>query len=149
LSDGIEAARPRLAFGDDAMDGFGPNQWFRVVPARGSAASSPNELVAAGGAEGLFAFDALVKHDLDTGNEELVGFDDGVFVSEAVMAPSVGSEAEDDGYLITFTSDVANDMSECLILDAARPADDPVARIRLPEGISSGTRSTWAPLSEL
>ena len=101
------------------------------------------------GAEGLFAFDALVKHDLDTGNEELVEFDDGVFVSETVMAPRDGSEAEDDGYLITFTSDVANDMSECLILDAARPADDPVARIRLPERISSGTHSTWAPLSEL
>lgn len=98
---------------------------------------------------GLFAFDGLVKHDLDTGNEELVEFDEGVFVSETVMAPRDGSTAEDDGYLLTFTSDIVNDVSDCLILDAARPADEPVARIRLPERISSGTHATWAPLHDL
>lgn len=98
---------------------------------------------------GLFAFDGLVKHDFDAGTEELVEFDEGVFLSETVMAPRVGSNAEDDGYLITFTSDMVNDRSECIILDAARPHDDPVARIRLPERISSGTHSTWAPLSDI
>ena len=75
--------------------------------------------------------------------------DPGVFVSETVMAPRDGSTAEDDGYLVTFTSDIVNDRSECLILDAARPTDGPVARIRLPERISSGTHSTWAPLADL
>ena len=100
-------------------------------------------------AHGLFAFDGLVKHDLDTGREEVVEFGDGVFVSETVMAPRDGSTAEDDGYLVTFTSDLVNDISECVVLDAARPTDEPVARIRLPERISSGTHSTWAPTSDL
>jgi carotenoid cleavage dioxygenase-like enzyme len=101
------------------------------------------------GAEGLFVFDGLVKHDLDTGNEEEVRFGDGVVVSETVMAPRDGSTAEDDGYLITFSSDVVNDRSECIILDAGRPGDEPVARIRLPERICSGTHATWAPLGDL
>jgi carotenoid cleavage dioxygenase len=39
--------------------------------------------------------------------------------------------------------------SHCMILDAADPTSGPVAQIRLPERISSGTHSTWAPLSDL
>jgi carotenoid cleavage dioxygenase len=99
--------------------------------------------------QGLFAFDGLVKHDVDSGDEEVIGFPQGVFVSETVMAPRDGSGAEDDGYLITFSSDLVNDLSECLILDAEAPSEGPVARIRLPERICSGTHSTWAPLSAL
>ncbi len=100
-------------------------------------------------AHGLFAFDGLIKHDLDTGVEETVKMEPGVFVSETVMAPRLGSTAEDDGYLITFTVDMNRDLSECLVLDAADPTSEPVARIRLPERISSGTHSTWAPLADL
>ncbi|NNF69049.1 MAG: apocarotenoid-15,15'-oxygenase, partial [Acidimicrobiia bacterium] len=82
---------------------------------------------------GLFSFDGLVKRDVETGTEELVEFGDGVFVSETVMAPRTGSTAEDDGYLITFASDMVNDWSEAVVLDAASPSAEPVARIRLPE----------------
>ncbi|MGI9613056.1 MAG: carotenoid oxygenase family protein, partial [Acidimicrobiales bacterium] len=91
----------------------------------------------------------LVKFDAETGTEEVRRFDPGVYVSETVMAPREGSETEDDGYLLTFTMDVNNDSSECVVLDAANPLDEPVARIRLPERISSGTHSTWAPAAGL
>ena len=37
------------------------------------------------------------------------------------------------------------DLSQCLVYDAQRIMDGPVARITLPERISSGTHSTWAP----
>ncbi len=100
-------------------------------------------------ANGLFAFNGLIKHDLDTGAEEFVDVPEGVYVSETVMAPRDGSTAEDDGYLVTFTSDIINDWSECWVFDAASPSDGPVARIRLPERIASGTHSTWAPTSDL
>ncbi len=100
-------------------------------------------------AHDLFAFDAVIKHDVEAGTEEVVEFGDHVYVSETVMAPRAGSAAEDDGYLITFTTDAVNNVSECVILDATRPSDEPVARIRLPERISSGTHSTWAPLEDL
>lgn len=100
-------------------------------------------------AHDIFAFNGLYKRDMLTGSVEAVEFGEGVFLSETVMAPRTGSTAEDDGYLVTFTIDMANDRSECVILDAARPSDEPVARIRLPERISSGTHSTWAPLEDL
>lgn len=61
------------------------------------------------------------------------------------MALRQGATAEDDGYLITFTSDVNNDRSEALILTAQNL--ELVARIRLPERISSGMHSFWAPSS--
>jgi carotenoid cleavage dioxygenase len=70
-----------------------------------------------------------------------------VFGSETPMAPRPGGTAEDDGYLLTFTTDMNADTSEALILDARDL--DLVARIRLPERISSGTHSFWAPASML
>ena len=99
--------------------------------------------------QGLFAFDALVKHDAVTGAEELIEFPTGTYISETVMAPRVGSSSEDDGYLVTFTSDMENDRSECVVLDAADPSAGPVCSIRLPERISSGTHATWASTADL
>jgi carotenoid cleavage dioxygenase len=98
---------------------------------------------------GLFAFDGLIKHDLDTGTEELFEFEPGVFISETAMAPRDGSSAEDDGYLVTFASDINNDFSEALVFDASAMMEGPVCKIRLPERISSGTHSTWAPSTAL
>jgi len=65
------------------------------------------------------------------------------------MAPRVGSRAEDDGYLVTLTTDMNADASYCVVFDAARVSDGPVCKLALPERISSGTHSTWAPGSEL
>ncbi|GLZ38698.1 carotenoid oxygenase family protein [Actinokineospora sp. NBRC 105648] len=96
------------------------------------------------GEPGWFLFDGLVRHDLHTGGEERYRYGPGVFGSETAVAPRVGSRAEDDAYLITITTDVNADRSECLVFDSARVGDGPVARIRLPERVSSGTHSTWA-----
>lgn len=93
---------------------------------------------------GAFLFDGFVKHDLDTGTHEVLKLPAGVFGSEASMAPRAGSSGEDDGYVITITTDVNNDSSECLIFDASAFASGPVARIKLPERVSSGTHSFWA-----
>lgn len=98
---------------------------------------------------GWFLFDGLVKQDVRTGTEERYAFGDGVFASETPFAPRPNATAEDDGYLVTFTTDVNDDRSECLIFDATRITDGPVARVRLPERISSGTHSCWTPASHL
>ncbi|RSM91602.1 apocarotenoid-15,15'-oxygenase [Kibdelosporangium aridum] len=94
---------------------------------------------------GWFLFDGLVKHDSLTGSAERYEFGEGVFGSETAMAPRIGSTAEDDGYLVTITSDMNRDLSECLIFQANDVSAGPLARIRLPERVSSGTHSTWAP----
>ena len=99
------------------------------------------------GHPGWFLFDGIVKQDVITGSEKRYNFGEGIFGSETPMAPRPGATAEDDGYLLTFTTDVNADRSECLILSAQDL--DLVARIRLPERISSGTHSFWAPSSAL
>jgi carotenoid cleavage dioxygenase len=104
---------------------------------------------AATGKPGWFLFDGLVKHDVKTGAEERYSFGDGVYGSETAMAPRVGATGEDDGYLITLITDMTDDASYCLIFDAATVADGPVCKLPLPERISSGTHSTWAPGSAM
>ncbi|SDH15938.1 carotenoid oxygenase family protein [Klenkia brasiliensis] len=99
---------------------------------------------AATGKPAWFLFDGLVRHDLKTGTEERISFGEGVYGSETAMAPRVGSTAEDDGYLVTLTTDMRADASYCLVFDAARLSDGPVCTLQLPERISSGTHSTWA-----
>jgi carotenoid cleavage dioxygenase len=44
---------------------------------------------------------------------------------------------------------MVNDESHCEIFDAADPTVGPIARVKLPERISSGTHATWAPASQL
>ncbi|MFI5952636.1 carotenoid oxygenase family protein [Cryptosporangium sp. NPDC051539] len=104
---------------------------------------------AATGKPSWFLFDGLVRHDLLTGAEEHLSFGDGVYGSETAMAPRVGSSGEDDGYLITLTTDMVENASYCLVLDASRITDGPVCKLKLPERISSGTHSTWAAGAEL
>jgi carotenoid cleavage dioxygenase len=101
------------------------------------------------GAPGWFLFDGIVKHDVTSGDEQRYMFDDGVFGSETAFAPRTAASTEDDGYLVTFTTDVGRDMSECLVFDARDLASGPVARVRLPERISSGTHACWATPEQL
>jgi len=95
------------------------------------------------GKPGWFLFDGVVKQDVLTGTEERYFFGEGVFASETPFAPRPNAAAEDDGYLITITTDMNRDCSECLIFDATRLTDGPIARVRLPERVSSGTHSCW------
>lgn len=90
-----------------------------------------------------------MRHDLHTGAEQRFAFDDGVYGSETAMAPRVGGHGEDDGYLVTITTDMNTDASYCLIFDAARVEDGPVGKLALPERVSSGTHSTWVAGTEL
>lgn len=93
---------------------------------------------------GRFQFDGVIANDLHTGTKETYMFGPGVFGSETVMAPRSQARAENDGYLITFVSDVDADRSECLIFDAQDVSAGPICRLELPERISSGTHATWS-----
>lgn len=99
--------------------------------------------------DGWFGFKGLVKHDLTTDTMETIELPEGVYCSEAVVAPKDNPQHEDDAYLLTFVSDMNNDSSSCLIFDAADPTAGPVAKVKLPERISSGTHATWAKESAL
>ncbi|MCA9680318.1 MAG: carotenoid oxygenase family protein [Myxococcales bacterium] len=98
---------------------------------------------------GWFLFDGLTRLDMETGELQRWRWPDGVYASESPVAPRAGGTAEDDGWVVTFVSDVPHDRSECHVFDARRISDGPVARVRLPERISSGTHACWAPASAL
>lgn len=99
---------------------------------------------AATGKPGWFLFDGFTRHDVVTGEDDHLQLPEGVYGSEAGVAPKAHAAAEDDAYIVTFTTDVDGDRSECLVLDGRRISDGPIARIRLPERISSGTHAAWA-----
>jgi len=95
---------------------------------------------------GWFLFNGINKLDVTTGATVEYRFPEGVFASESPFAPRLGATAEDDGYLLTFTTDMNENKSECLIFAAQDITAGPIAAVRLPERISSGTHSCWAPL---
>ena len=94
--------------------------------------------------EGWFLFEGLIRHDVETGRETRFHLPEGEFCSEPVFAPREGATDEDDGYVITYTMDMVNDHSDCAIFDARDIAAGPLARVRLPERICSGTHACWS-----
>ena len=96
------------------------------------------------GEPGWFLFNGLVKHNLETGESWHLPFGEQRFGSEAPFAPRVNAQDEDDGYLVSFITDMQLDQSECILVDAKDIEAGPVCRIILPHRISSGTHATWA-----
>jgi len=88
-------------------------------------------------------FSALLKYDLETGVSERHDFPTGVFGSEPAFAPRAGASDEDDGYLVTFTQDLAGN-SEAHVIDARNMKAPPVARIKLPQCVPLGFHGIWA-----
>jgi carotenoid cleavage dioxygenase len=115
----------------------------------GRAGRSYRYTYAMTGVPGWFLFDGIVKFDVETGAEVRYRFDEGVFASETAFAPRAGATAEDDGYLVTLVTDMNQDRSECLVFTATDLAAGPIARLALPERISSGTHACWAPAAQI
>ncbi len=93
---------------------------------------------------GWFMFAGIARHDMTTGSVKRLSFGKGRFGSEACFAPRLNAKCEDDGYLVTFITDMQEDRSECLLIDAADFENGPVCRIILPHRICSGVHSTWS-----
>ena len=94
--------------------------------------------------KGWFLFTGVNKFDNETGQCIDMDFGPERYGSEPAFAPRINAKSEDDGYLVTFVSDLILDRSECVIVDASDFEAGPVCRIILPHRISSGTHATWA-----
>lgn len=112
----------------------------------GYAGRKHRYVYAAIGEPGMFLFRGLVRTDVLTGAKSTYMCPPGVYLSEAPFCPRDGATSEDDGYVVTFTIDVKNDASECLIFDARAIERGPIARVKLPMRIASGTHATWTGL---
>ncbi len=98
---------------------------------------------------GSFLFDGITRFDHVSGDTQTCMFGEGRFGSESPMAPATDARSEDDGYVVSFVTDMNTRSSECVVLDARDIAAGPVARILLPHPISSGTHACWADAGEI
>ena len=92
-------------------------------------------------------FTGLVKYDNETGRRWEYDYGAGVFGSEAVFAPRVGATSnspEDDGYVITMTTDTHTWQSHCLVFDADNIDAGPRARVELPQRVPAGFHAGWS-----
>jgi len=90
-----------------------------------------------------FSFDGVLKFDNETQTTVTFNYGHNRFGGEAVFAPKVGAQSEDDGYLICFVQDETTGQSECLILDAQNVTAGPVATILVPYRVPYGFHAGW------
>jgi carotenoid cleavage dioxygenase len=95
------------------------------------------------------AFDGVVRYDLNDGSSKTVTWGEGRVGTECVFAPRAGGTAEDDGWVLTFTSDEDGENSELVVIDAANPEAGPVARVHLRRRMPVGFHAAWAPGEEV
>jgi carotenoid cleavage dioxygenase-like enzyme len=93
--------------------------------------------------KGAPTVEAYHKYDLHTGSRTSHRLSNGRTGSEAVFVPAAGGTSEDDGYLLSYVYDPAEDKSELVILDASNIANDPVARVHLPARVPAGFHGSW------
>ncbi|MCU0269612.1 MAG: carotenoid oxygenase family protein [Acidimicrobiales bacterium] len=94
-------------------------------------------------------FDAVIKYDTETGSSQTHRWPTGWYGGETAFAPRQGAQGEDDGYLVTFVVEEATGASELHVVDAQRPTDEAVARVRLPQRVPIGYHCWWVPAEEL
>jgi carotenoid cleavage dioxygenase len=88
-------------------------------------------------------FDALIKYDTASGKSATHVFGAGRYCSESPFAPRIGSEAEDDGYVVCFVHDARGGDSEVHVLDARDLAAAPLAVLSLPCRVPVGFHACW------
>jgi carotenoid cleavage dioxygenase-like enzyme len=92
---------------------------------------------------------AVVRYDVASGARESYELGARWTVGEAVFVPSSeagvpGQEGgEDEGWLMSVTTDVDGTASELIVLDASEVSAGPVARVRLPRAVPSGFHGSW------
>ncbi|MFI5491438.1 carotenoid oxygenase family protein [Actinoplanes sp. NPDC051859] len=85
----------------------------------------------------------IVKYDRVTGARRIHRVGDARMPGEALFVPADGGTREDDGYLLTVVSDLKQDTSSLVVLDAT--GLNRVAAVALPRRVPVGTHGSWIP----
>ena len=100
-------------------------------------------------AESTPAFDALIKYDLDTGKSKTYEFGKGRYGGEAVFAPRLNANKEDDGWLLTYVYDENTQTSELVVVNAQDMSGETVARVIIPQRVPYGFHAAWVTEGQL
>ncbi|MEZ4430278.1 MAG: carotenoid oxygenase family protein [Nannocystaceae bacterium] len=123
---------------DDVMSEF-PRIDDRALGQRSRYAYSPRIAPAP-----TLLFDGVLRYDLSLGASMCHAYADGLFGGEVTFAPREGgSDAEDDGYLVTIACDRAGARAEVHVIDAGTMTL--ACRLRVPARVPVGYHATWVP----
>ena len=92
---------------------------------------------------GLSSGNALVKFDLVKDRNERHAFGNGRVTREGVFVPRRDGKNEDDGYLISFVYDMAEQRREMAIIDRRDFRKAVIARVLIPQRVPSGFHGMW------
>lgn len=90
-----------------------------------------------------FNFNGVVKYDIETGKAWEFIHPDTAVVGEHIFAPDPQGSAEDDGWVLTMSTDRLTERSELVVLDARDLGAGPVARVRVPRRVPIGFHANW------
>lgn len=87
----------------------------------------------------------LFKQDLVDRARYVHDFGPGRVPGEFVFVPRGRATAEDDGWLMGYVINVADDTTDLVILDAQNFEDAPIASVHIPHRIPPGFHGNWVP----
>ena len=130
--DDLPAEFPRVA---DSVVGLKHRYGYMMANATESAFEEP-----------LSAAGAILKYDRESGTRSQIDVGQGRLPGETVFVPSADGTAEDDGYLMTYVYNAANNESDFMIFDASSMSSEPVATVHLPR-VPFGFHGNWVAAS--
>lgn len=88
-------------------------------------------------------FSAIVKHDRESGNAATLDLPAGQITDEAMFVPDPAAGNEDDGWVLAYVFDHADNRSQLLVADATTMKE--VARVKLPKRVPHGFHGDFVP----
>ena len=102
-------------------------------------------LGAAHGTTGNAPLQALIKRDMQTGEEQFWSAAPRGFGGEPLFVARPGAEQEDDGWLLLWIYDAAGDRTELAIFNAQNITTGPIAKLNLKHRIPYGLHGSFTP----
>ena len=90
----------------------------------------------------------VVKFDMATNTSSAIDLGPGRSPGEFVFVARADATSEDDGWLMGYVYDRAEDRSDLVILDASDTGAEPVAVVELPRRVPFGFHGSWVPATD-
>jgi all-trans-8'-apo-beta-carotenal 15,15'-oxygenase len=88
---------------------------------------------------------AIMKVDVQTGEQQIHSFAPRGFIGEPTFIPRPDGTQEDHGWLVVLVFDAASDRTDIVVLDAANISHPPIATIHLKHHIPFGLHGNFTP----
>lgn len=98
---------------------------------------------------GGLGFDGIIKYDLVNETSQHFPYGLNRFGGEPIFAPKPNGVNEDDGWVIGFVWDDEKQRSECVVLDAAKFDEGPIATIVMPRRVPFGFHASWVDQDQI